>query len=90
MTAPTVARRRRQATTSIGAQARTSMSGRQRLPRAFMNKAGFAYPNCEYDKKEFLEPVQKIGNLKFNPPVGPVHLKSTHPETGSNYEIPVH
>ena len=45
-----------------------------------MSRATFARPNCEYDKKEFLEPVQKTDNLKINPPMGAVHLKSTRPE----------
>ena len=65
---------------NVCVQATMSTLGRRRLPHAFMNKADFACPNCKYDKKEFLEPVQKIGNLKINPPMGPVHLKSTRPE----------
>ena len=67
-------------TPNVCTQATTSALGRRRLPHAFMSKAGFACPNCEYDKKEFFKPVQKIGNLKINPPMEPVHLKSTCPE----------
>ena len=65
---------------NVCAWATTSALGRRRLPHAFISKAGFARPNCEYDKKEFLEPVQKTGNLKINSPIGLVHLKSTRPE----------
>ena len=59
---------------SVYARVTTSALGRRRLPHAFMSRVGFTRPNCEYDKKEFLEPVQKINNLKINPPMGPVHL----------------
>ena len=37
-------------------------------------------------KKRF-EPVQKTGNLKINPSMGPVHIKSTRPKSRFQFQI---
>ena len=45
-------------TPHFGAQATTSALARRLLACAFMIRAGFAHPNCKYDKKDFLKKLQ--------------------------------
>ena len=45
--------KRRRSGDNACAQATMFALGQRRLARAFMSRAGFARPNCEYDKKFF-------------------------------------
>ena len=57
-TMSTFGRQRLRTGDNVCVRATTSAHGGRRLAHAFMSRARFARPNCEYDKKDFLKKLQ--------------------------------